>query len=153
MRVVLRVAVVSVLCLSVISSLTADELKKNKPVAKKKVTGFTWHEEYEEAWKIAQQEKRPLLLFLSMEGCHYCKKMERDTYANAEIAKKLGESFVPVRVKYRQDPQLIRRYKIQVFPTTVIIHPDTNRIERFPGYVGPVQMKSRLANSLAPVRR
>ncbi|HIF34193.1 MAG TPA: thioredoxin family protein [Planctomycetaceae bacterium] len=158
MRLVLRVVVVSVFLLSVGPSLDAVEPKKSKPSTVKpddgkSVSGFTWQSEFEKAWKTAEDKKRPLLLFLSMDGCYYCKKMERDTYANEEIAKELRESFVPVRVKYRQDPQLVRRYKVQVFPTTVIIYPGTKRVEKFPGYVGPSQMKSRLASSLSTDRR
>jgi uncharacterized protein len=138
-----------------VSFTGGEELKKSTTDAKtvKTAKGITWETEFEKAWDTAKEEKLPLLLYVSMEGCHYCNKMDRETYANLEVAKDVTESFVAVKVKRNQAQNLVRRYGVSIYPTTVIIHPETRRVETIRGYVGPSQLKSRLAGIRNAVRR
>jgi uncharacterized protein YyaL (SSP411 family) len=136
------------LAIVLVSVASSAEVKKSlsSSVAENVIT---WETEFEAALSTAKEENRPLLLYVSMEGCHYCDKMDRETYSDVEVAKDVTKSYIPVRVKRNQAPQLVRRYGIQIFPTTVIIHPNSNRIETIRGYVGASQFMSRLATNRA----
>ena len=141
-----------VIAISVASSVTrSEELKKEK--ATKTVKGISWQTEFEKAYSTAKEKKQPLLLYVSMEGCHYCNKMDRETYANVDVAKDVTSSFVAVKVKRNEAQNLVRRYGVNIYPTTVIIHPETRRVETIRGFVSASQLKSRLAGIRNAIRR
>lgn len=135
-----------------IGSSAAEELKRpvTTVTAAKRIE---WQTEFEKAYQTAKDEKRPLLLYVSMEGCHYCNKMDRETYADTGVAKDITKDFVPVKVKRHQAPGLVQRYGVNIYPTTVIIHPETRRVETIRGYVSASVLKSRLAGIRNVVRR
>lgn len=52
-----------------------------------------------EGKEIAKKERKPIFVdFFYGKGCPRCEKMEEELYNNAEIAQKIMEEFVPVRI-------------------------------------------------------
>ena len=148
----LTLPALAAVCLTLSISAHAEELKKN--VGTEKVAkGIAWETEFEKALTTAKEKNQPLLLYVSMEGCHYCDKMDRETYSNKGVASDVTKSFVAVKVKRNQAQHLVRRYGVNIYPTTVIIHPESRRVETIRGFVGPSQLKSRLAGIRDTIRR
>lgn len=111
-----------------------------------------WHRDVGEAWKATQSGTRPMLLFVTMDGCTYCQKMKHETYADDGVKAALRESFVAAAAQAENNPSLVRRFNIESYPTTIIFAPNGKVLDSIVGYIGPKQMQRRL-QAAAPKRQ
>ena len=105
----------------------------------------SWSTDHQRAWRAAQQEHRPLLLYVSSENCVYCRKMVHETLSDQKVAAEIQRHFVPVNVVAEDNRQLVRKLRIKAYPTTVIISPRSVVLDYIPGYIGPDELRTRLA--------
>jgi thioredoxin-related protein len=103
-----------------------------------------WQTDVKRAWQTAQQSRRPLLLYFKMANCVYCRKMERETFADQALTDDLRSGFVSANLTLEQHADLVRQYQVRTFPTTVIVSPGGNVIDHIPGYVGANDLRTRL---------
>jgi uncharacterized protein YyaL (SSP411 family) len=91
-----------------------------------------WMEWGEEAFALAQQEDKPILLDIGAVWCHWCHVMDRESYENAETAKLINEHFVAVKVDRDERPDVDTRYQAAVssisgqggWPLTAFLTPE-----------------------------
>lgn len=107
--------------------------------------GIHWHDEVQSAWKSMQSERRPILLFVTMDGCLHCRRMKAVTYEDGRVVERISQSFVAASINGQQQPEVARRLGVQVYPTTVIITPDARVVDSIRGYVSPAELDQRLA--------
>src|SRR3989440_411190 len=69
-----------------------------------------WYPWGEEAWSRAAAEDRPVLLSVGYASCHWCHVMERETFADPEIAALLNRHFVCIKVDREERPDLDSLY-------------------------------------------
>jgi len=114
-----------------------------------------FHDDVNVAWRTAQESQRPLLLFVTTDGCYYCEKMLHTTYEDATVTRQLGATFVAAMVEYDREPVLARRLGVRAFPTTIIIDAQGNVRDSIRGYVKPDQLRARMlaATRPAPITR
>src|SRR5919204_6440384 len=113
-------------------------------MAEPHATGVKWREWGEEAFAEAERRNAPILLDISAVWCHWCHVMDRTTYGDAEVARLIEESYVPVRVDNDERPDVNRRYNMGGWPTTAFLTP-TGEIVHGGTYVPPDAMRSYLA--------
>ena len=87
-------------------------------------TKVEWYDWGEEAFEVAAQSKRPVLLALVAPWAEESHEMDRTTYAEPRIAANIGDSFVPIRVDADRNPRVRERYNMGGFPSTVFLTPD-----------------------------
>ena len=58
--------------------------------------GLKWYA-WNEGYPLAQKKKKIVLVDAYTDWCGWCKKMDRDTYTNAEVIRKLNEHFVVIK--------------------------------------------------------
>ena len=91
-----------------------------------------WYPWGEEALARARDEDRPLLVSIGYSACHWCHVMERESFENPEIAARMNESFVNVKVDREERPDVDQLYMDTVvrlnghggWPLTVFCTPD-----------------------------
>ena len=91
-----------------------------------------WHEWGEEAFTLAQQENKPILLDIGAVWCHWCHVMDRESYDNPEIAQIVNERFIAVKVDRDERPDIDSRYQVAVssisgqggWPLTAFLTPE-----------------------------
>ena len=113
------------------------------------VTLAGWKTNHQEAWRSAQTEHRPMLLYISSENCVYCRKMVHDTLTDKSVAARIQEGFVPVNVVAKDNRMLVRKLRVKSYPTTVIISPRSVILDYIPGYVSADELKMRLAAAVS----
>ncbi|MDZ4667676.1 MAG: DUF255 domain-containing protein [bacterium] len=59
---------------------------------------YAWNEGY----PIAQKEGKIVLVDAYTDWCGWCKKMDRDTYSNADVIKKLNKDFIVIKFNPEQ---------------------------------------------------
>lgn len=120
---------------------------------------YDWNNGYAKGMK----EKKIILVDAYTDWCGWCKRMDRDTYANAEVIKKLNKHFIPIKF----NPEVTASYLIDTstysnrqlhgmlsngqatgYPTTYFILPTQNKLFAVPGYEGPEKFMATLDRML-----
>jgi len=91
-----------------------------------------WREWNGEAFAQAKAQDKPILLDIGAVWCHWCHVMDRESYENAEVARIINESFIPVKVDRDERPDIDARYQVAVsaltgqggWPLTAFLTPD-----------------------------
>lgn len=91
-----------------------------------------WYPWGAEAIERAKREDKPLLLSIGYAACHWCHVMERESFENAQIARRMNDLFVNVKVDREERPDLDHIYQLVVqlmgrsggWPLTVFLTPD-----------------------------
>jgi uncharacterized protein YyaL (SSP411 family) len=82
-----------------------------------------WHDWGEEAFRIARQQNKPMMLFLSAFWCRYCQRMDEEAFSETENIALLKAYFIAVRAENGQRPDLDVRYNQNGWPTIVFMTP------------------------------
>ena len=82
-----------------------------------------WLEWSKESFEKAKREKKPVLLDISAVWCHWCHRMDSDSYQNNDIAEFINENFIPIKVDTDKRPDINNRYTMGGWPTTAILTP------------------------------
>ena len=65
-----------------------------------------WYPWGPEAFERARKEKKLVFLSVGYSSCHWCHVMERESFADAEVAKVLNEHFVCIKVDREERPDI-----------------------------------------------
>ena len=65
-----------------------------------------WYAWGPEAFERAKREKKLIFLSIGYSSCHWCHVMERESFANVEIAKLLNDNFVCIKVDREERPDI-----------------------------------------------
>ncbi len=103
-----------------------------------------WLRDLNQGLQAAQSRQRPMLLFLSMDGCGYCQKMKGTTFTDGRVQRVIRDGYIPVSVKASEQPKLMRRLQIQSFPTTLIVSPQGKIVGNVRGYLPPSAFLTRI---------
>lgn len=88
---------------------------------------------FEPALAKAKSEKKLLVIDFTASWCAPCKKMDKDTWAAAEVRAWLGEHAIALQIDVDEEGELARRFKVQAMPTVVALR-DGQEFDRFVGY-------------------
>jgi uncharacterized protein len=91
-----------------------------------------WYGWREEAFEKARRENKPIFLSIGYSTCHWCHVMEKESFENAEVAKRLNDAFVSIKVDREERPDLDNIYMTVCqlttgsggWPLTIIMTPD-----------------------------
>lgn len=75
------------------------------------------------AFARARDERKPVLLSISVSWCRWCRQMDAESYENPSIATTINERFVAVRVDADERPDVSERYSLGGWPTTAFLTP------------------------------
>ncbi len=73
-----------------------------------------WYPWGEDAFRSARETGRPILLDIGAAWCHWCHVMDEGTYSDPEVSALVNQLFVPVKVDRDENPEVDRRYQLQV---------------------------------------
>lgn len=86
-------------------------------------TAVDWRPFAAETFEVAAREGRPVLLSLTATWCRVCREMDRDVYADPDVADGIERDFLPVRVDVDRRPRVRDRYSVGGVPSTVFLTP------------------------------
>jgi len=91
-----------------------------------------WYPWGNEAFAKAQKKGAPVFLSIGYSSCHWCHVMEKESFADDEVAELLNRNYVPVKVDREERPDLDQFYMSACqamtghggWPLTVILTPE-----------------------------
>ncbi|MEI7698358.1 MAG: thioredoxin family protein [Planctomycetia bacterium] len=95
---------------------------------------ISWSTDIEQSLQDASQSGKPVLMQFTASWCVYCKRMEKNTFTNEDVAERIGEDFVAVKVDADEQKDLIRDLEIKGLPAILIVSPDLQVIHRISGF-------------------
>ena len=112
----------------------------------------------EKALLRAQQENKLLIISVGYAACHWCHVMERESFEDVSIAKKMNDSFVSIKVDREERPDIDQIYMEAAqlmtgqggWPLNIIALPDGRPI--FAGTYFPQSNWSRILDYFADVQ-
>jgi len=97
--------------------------------------GVQWAQSVDFALQSARESGAPILAFVTSDHCGYCRKMERETWSDPEVAKAVAAGYVPLRLDAERDAELVSQMGVKAFPTTIVFAPDGRALDAAVGYV------------------
>ena len=82
-----------------------------------------WHTDVEQAKKIAEQEKKLVLLHFGASWCRPCKALDTYVYRSSAVKKAIAENVVPVKLDADTALNMVNEYDVSMVPFDVIITP------------------------------
>jgi thioredoxin-like negative regulator of GroEL len=71
--------------------------------------------------------------------------MKAETFTDPALTKMINSCFIPVEVDTDQNEQFARQLRIESVPTTMVISPDGDIVERREGFQSATQLKGAIA--------
>jgi protein disulfide-isomerase len=142
MKSVVRTLIAAAACLA----LSAAVPLRAEPA--KESAGLTWQTDYKAALAQAKKEKKGLLLdFTGSDWCGYCIQLHKNVFSKPEFEKWAGKNFILVELDFprkkpispetkKQNEALSQKYKVEGFPTIIILDNNEKKLSESVGYSG-----------------
>jgi thiol:disulfide interchange protein len=105
----------------------------------------------EQALARRQDRPRPVVVFFHLPWCSRCQKMERATYADPAVVRRLNAETWPARVDMNRRQDLAERYGVDFVPTHVFLRASGREAFRVEDVIPP-ERYLRLLDRLGPGR-
>lgn len=92
---------------------------------------------FEAASKQAAQTGKIVLVDFYTTWCGPCKLLDKTTWTDAAVIQLLEQKTVALRIDAEKEAALSKRYKIEAYPSVLLIKPDGTEIDRLVGYKEP----------------
>ncbi len=93
-----------------------------------------WGTDPERALQAAARSGRPVFMEFSASWCAICKRLERTTLADPDVAARISENYVSVRVDADLHEELAKDLEIKGLPAILIVSPDLEILHRVAGF-------------------
>jgi uncharacterized protein YyaL (SSP411 family) len=118
-----------------------------------KHTQIRWRVYDQAAFAEARKTNRPLFVFIYSDKCQWCREYETQALEVPFVSQRLERDFIPVAVDFDNNPELGRHLGAKLVPTSLILSPDGEKILRFYGIQGAMDLADTLDKTLALWRR
>jgi FKBP-type peptidyl-prolyl cis-trans isomerase 2 len=106
-----------------------------------------WIEDYEKGMQTVEEMKKPAVLVLYAEWCHYCKKLMSITLVDPRI-KMMKDDFVWIKVNSDKNKEFKQLYEQKGFPLTVLLDSQGEVIEKISGFRPAGEYQAELKKAL-----
>jgi thioredoxin-like negative regulator of GroEL len=107
-----------------------------------------WEKKFDEALKKARKAGKPVVIDFWAEWCGWCQRLDRTTYADPAVIRRVQDSFVAAKVNVegsRRELEVAARYRVGArLPVILFISPSGRQLYRIEGYQGPGQFPRTL---------
>lgn len=110
-------------------------------------SSIRWHKSYGKAAKEAKEKGLPLLIGFTATWCGPCRQMQQLTFRDKQVVNYVQSGFVALSLDADENSDLVRGFRVEAFPTTLVVSPELKIVKRFSGY----QSSSTLISDLDKV--
>lgn len=103
-----------------------------------------WQTDVEAALREASQSGQPVLMQFTASWCSYCKRMEKSTWTDPELAGRVSQDFVAVLVDADEHKDLLQDLEIKGLPTVLVVSSKLEVLHRISGFQTAEAMQTHL---------
>ena len=107
--------------------------------------GVSWQEDVDQGFKAAGESGRPMVIFVTMDGCAYCTKMKKRTLGDPQVVSRLNDKTIPIYIHRSRNSEWVQRLRVKTFPTTLFLTPDGKIQDRVVGFMSVDSMQKRIS--------
>lgn len=111
--------------------------------------GVAWRTDLGAAQAESRARNLPLWIQFTGPWCVNCRRMERGAFVNPAVVASSHEMFVPVKLRSDEFESLAMSLGLTVLPSTVIVKPTGEVIDKWEGYGDPGEFHAWLGAALA----
>ena len=93
-------------------------------------SAVAWRTDFEGALAEARREGRLVLVDIGADWCPPCIAMKHDVWSDAEVGRRVAESYVPLLVDADRDDVVAPRYGVSGIPAVLVLDADGRLIRR-----------------------
>jgi TolA-binding protein len=112
-------------------------------------SSIPWQRSYEEALSEARSRNQAVVAYLYTDWCTYCKRMDAETFSNAEFQKgAVGYTWLKLNAEEDADGvRLKEQYGVKGYPTIVVLDQEGLRLDQIEGFVTGEQLLQRVSQA------
>jgi len=99
-----------------------------------------WFDSPDEAAGVAARSGKMIVVSVGADWCHYCKKMDRETWTDGKVQQAIKQNYVPLKLTYERHHELLAVMQIKAFPTTLVFTSERKFLTKMEGYVDAEKM-------------
>ncbi len=106
-----------------------------------------WQDDYDKAVTQAKKDNKLVVVDVYTDWCGWCKRLDKDVYANPQVSEKLAKDFVAVKInpeKTSRAAELARQFGTRGYPHIVFVNGDGKKVDEVVGYVPANEFLSKL---------
>jgi thioredoxin-related protein len=118
-------------------------------VASARAETVNWQADFDKAVASAKKDGKLVVVDVYTDWCGWCKKLDKDVYADPKVIQKLAKDFVAVKInpeKTARAADLARQFGTRAYPHIVFVNGDGKKIGEIGGYVPADEFLKRLDN-------
>jgi YHS domain-containing protein len=109
---------------------------------------ISWRDDYGGALEEARATNRLVWIQFTGPWCPNCVRMERDSFADADVIDHAQRSFVPLKLRSDVHERLALGFNLSGLPATVLVAPTREIIAIRQGYLGPDELEQVLTRGV-----
>jgi thioredoxin-like negative regulator of GroEL len=113
-----------------------------------KEEGIRWVGSLEEALAQAKESDRHVLVEFYTRTCKWCVALAETTFADSAVIAFSGD-FLWAKVDANEDTMATKRHRVFGYPTTILLDPSGEEIDRIVGYLPPEPFLAEIQGYLA----
>ena len=96
---------------------------------------YDWYEDadgFEDVFKIAKSEERPLIVYFHVEWCGYCKHLNEEFLDDYDVDDYIS-NYLRVKINPEdgdEEKVIAKRYNVKGYPTFLITYPHLDKVKR-----------------------
>ena len=92
----------------------------------------------------AKKFRKPVALYIYLNGCSFCTEIENKTFSDLNIIKILNDEFIPIWMNAELNADNVLALDVATFPSIVIFTPDGVEISVLEGFLTPEELEYSL---------
>lgn len=105
-----------------------------------------WQHSPQSTLQSARESGKPILVFVTTDWCHYCKKMKRETWIDSNVDAAVSQNFETLILDGDRDKRVVQKLGLRGFPATLLYDAEGHFVEQRPGFMTPRQTLQWLAS-------
>ena len=97
-------------------------------------SGISWQTSYRQAADDSAGNGKPILVRITASWCAPCQQMKQLTFTDSRVVDLVRANFVPLLIDADEHPDLVSGFRVEAYPTTLIVAPDLTILKRLAGY-------------------